>query len=138
MRSLPALFFIFSKGIAKSEQAEYGSTKAAMKTPWKVATLLIVAVLFVAFIAKLAYERGYGRGQRDGRVSLTKEFVDSPHRFLIEAQLWCVADTIDGYKTVGLWQKSAPEAQQILYKQAEEHCKTKVREAAPRLSGPSE
>jgi hypothetical protein len=96
---------------------------------WKKITLSMLAALCLFATGKLAYDRGYSHGKTDGWISLATMYVDTPQKFLGQAELLCVADMIDGYKILGLWQQSTKEAQEKLYKEAVKGCNQKVEEA---------
>jgi hypothetical protein len=96
---------------------------------WKKITLSMLAALCLFATGKLAYDRGYSRGKTDGAVYVATMYIDTPKEFLGQAEILCVLDMIDGYEILGLWQQSAKEAQEKLYKEAVKSCKQKVEEA---------
>ena len=101
----------------------------------KKTTLSILAALCFLIVGKASYDRGYSRGQTKGRVDLATMYVDAPEKFLVEAEIWCTADMIENYKTLGIWQQSVDEAKQKLYNEAKKGCKVKIQDATVRLGG---
>ena len=100
---------------------------------WKMATLVLVGILVLVGTGKFAYDRGYSRGQFVGRVDMTKTFTDAPEKFLLEAQVWCTANMVEGYTSIGLWKASDEGARRKLFETAEDDCRQKVHESALRL-----
>jgi len=102
---------------------------------WKKATLSVLGILLVAGVGKAAYSRGYKRGLKEGKIELARVYVDSPRKFLSEAELWCTVDAVEGLETVATYRRGNEEAKQKFVGAFMENCRTKVRAAAVNLVG---
>ena len=103
-----------------------------MRLSWKKTATGLMVVIVAGVAAKLIYDRGYARGGTAASVRLSKTFIDSPEKFLVDAKLWCVVDTYEGYELLGISPGNA-EASKRMYEKADQDCGASVTQAKARL-----